>query len=267
MDSEKKEIYWFVFCSGSILVKTEIEEGSVSVPWSVLPPTETKSWTHMFLMPEINGHKAIAYSINQPLLNNDSMTFVGLRESFKILPKHIHDIAGKASELLYWDINTNYCGVCGAPMKRDTEISKKCTNCGKEMWPQVAPAIIVRIERGDEILLVKAHNFRRNFYGLVAGFVETGENLEECVIREVAEETNLEIKNLRYFGSQAWPYPSGLMIGFTAEYSGGELKLQDSELSNGGWFSVRNMPEIPDKISIARMLIDDWIEKKQALNR
>lgn len=256
---ENQRTYWFVFCCGSLLLVKDPMESSASVPFSETPPTETKEWTTMFRLPDIGEYRAMAYSIDHPFVNNDGMLFVGLRDTFKILPKHIHEMAGKAAELLYWDSNTKYCGVCGAPMKRDTEISKKCTNCGKEVWPQVAPAIIVRIERDDKILLVKAHNFKRNFYGLVAGFVETGENLEDCVIREVAEETGLKIKNVRYFGSQAWPYPSGIMIGFTAEYADGELHLQKEELSNGGWFSSDNMPEIPDKISIARMLIDDWI--------
>ncbi len=128
------------------------------------------------------------------------------------------------------------------------------------MWPQVAPAIIVRIARGDQILLVHARNFRHaDRYGLVAGFVETGETLEQCVEREVMEETHLRIKNLRYFGSQPWPYPSGIMIGFTADYESGEIHLQDEELSRGGWFDRNHLPEIPDKMSIARKLIDDWL--------
>ena len=107
-----------------------------------------------------------------------------------------------------------------------------------------------------------AKNFRRDFYGLVAGFVETGETLEEAVKREVAEEVGLEITNIRYFASQPWPYPSGLMVGFTADYVSGEIKLQEDELSAGGWFSKNNLPEIPEKLSIARKLIDDWAESR-----
>jgi NAD+ diphosphatase len=149
-------------------------------------------------------------------------------------------------------------------MKRTTIISKQCTNCGKEVWPQVSPAIIVRIRRGDEILLVHAKNFRRSeMYGLVAGFVETGETLEECVRREVHEEVGLEIKNIRYFGSQPWPYPCGIMIGFTADYAGGQIHLQEEELSSGKWFDRDHLPQIPDKMSIARKLIDDYIAEKR----
>ena len=131
------------------------------------------------------------------------------------------------------------------------------------MWPQLAPAVIVLIHRGDEVLLVHAKNFKADFYGLVAGFVETGETLEEAVHREVMEETGIKIKNVTYFSSQPWPYPSGLMVGFNADYVSGELRLQRSELSKGGWFSKNNLPTIPEKLSIARMLIDAWLEKDE----
>ena len=157
-------------------------------------------------------------------------------------------------------------------MKLHTEISKRCTNCGKELWPQLATAVIVRVTRpsqssnlsspiSEEVLLVHANNFRRPYYGLVAGFVETGETLEEAVRREVREETVIEITNIRYFGLQPWPYPCGLMVGFTADYVSGDVHLQRSELSNGGWFTRDNMPPIPGKASIARRLIDDWLDK------
>lgn len=114
--------------------------------------------------------------------------------------------------------------------------------------------------QNDQVLLVHANNFKGNYYGLVAGFVETGETLEQAVVREVTEETSLKIKNLKYFGSQPWPYPCGLMIGFYAEYESGEIKLQRSELGAGGWFTMDNLPPIPEKLSIARKLIDNWIE-------
>ena len=144
-------------------------------------------------------------------------------------------------------------------MRFDTDISKKCEHCGKEVWPQLAIAIIVLIRKGDEVLLVHARNFRHDFYGLVAGFVETGETLEQAVYREVMEETGLHITNLRYYGSQPWPYPCGLMVGFTADYESGNIHLQHSELSKGAWFDRDHLPNIPEKLSIARQLIDHWI--------
>ena len=144
----------------------------------------------------------------------------------------------------------------------DTEISKKCTECGKEIWPQLATAVIVLIHKGDEVLLVRAKNFRTDFYGLVAGFVETGETLEEAVAREAFEETGVRINNIRYFGSQPWPYPCGLMVGFNADYVSGDIHLQKSEIAKGGWFKRDNLPTIPEKLSIARMLLDAWLDEK-----
>lgn len=121
--------------------------------------------------------------------------------------------------------------------------------------------MIVLIKKGDEVLLVHAKNFKTDFYGLVAGFVETGETLEEAVHREVLEETGLTIRHLKYFSSQPWPFPSGLMVGFTADYASGELSLQTTELSKGGWFTKDNLPQIPEKLSIARKLIDHWLNE------
>lgn len=188
---------------------------------------------------------------------------MGLRATFDVLPRAIYNMAGKAHEILYWDQNTRFCGMCGAPMKLHTDISKRCTNCGKEVWPALATAIIVAITRneGREILLVQSKSFKKDYLGLVAGFVETGETLEECVHREVMEETHLRIRNLRYFASQPWPYPGGLMIGFTAEYESGELTLQKEELRKGGWFRSDNLPAIPGKVSLARRLIDHWLDE------
>ena len=152
-------------------------------------------------------------------------------------------------------------------MEWASAISKRCTQCGNELWPKLSTAIIVLVRRGDEALLVKAKNFRRDYYGLVAGFVETGETLEECVAREVMEETGLCIENIRYFGSQPWPYPMGLMIGFNADYAGGEIALHDGELRDAAFFTRDNLPAIPGKMSMARMLIDDWLEACEGINK
>ena len=183
-----------------------------------------------------------------------------LRKSFHVLPPEDYQLAGKCAELVYFHQNSKFCGVCGGEMRWQTEISKQCCECGKELWPSLATAIIVRVKRDDKILMVHAHTFRDRHYGLVAGFVETGETLEECVEREVWEETHLRITNIRYFASQPWPYPSGLMVGFTADYLSGELELQKAELSDGGWYSKDNLPYLPDPSSIAYRLIMDWVK-------
>ena len=259
---EKHKTYWFVFISNALVLQHD--ETGYHVPCSTEPPFPMKDWTPRQVLPDMDGIPCMAYNLSTPPDDMKGLVTMGLRESWGVLPLAHYQMAGKGAELLYWDSNTKYCGVCGALMKRTSVISKQCTHCGKEVWPQVSPAIIVRIHKGDKILLVHAKNFRRSeMFGLVAGFVETGETLEDCVRREVAEEVGLEIKNIRYFGSQPWPYPCGIMIGFTADYAGGELHLQEEELSNAGWFDKEHLPQIPDKMSIARKLIDNYIEESE----
>ena len=214
----------------------------------------------MSVAPLDDGTPVSTLYIDTPVTNDARYQMCGLRASFYRLSEALYLKAGKCHELLYWDRNTQYCGVCGASMEMKTDISKRCTNCGKEVWPQLATAIIVLIHRGEEVLLVHARNFKGDFYGLVAGFVETGENLEEAVRREVMEETGLTIKNIRYFGSQPWPYPCGLMVGFNADYESGAVRLQREELNKGAWFTKDHLPTIPEKLSIARMILDDWLE-------
>ena len=253
---------YFVFCQSDLVL--ERHDDNYLIPTN--PPTEIKPWTTVM---DIDGAKA--YRIDRPITDSEHFEMCPLRQSFYKLSKSDYLKAGKCQELLYWDQNTKFCGVCGGPMHFDTPISKKCDHCGKELWPSLAIAIIVLIRRKaptpatdgsykDEVLLVHANSFRDNHYGLVAGFVETGETLEEAVYREVMEETGLHSTNLRYFGSQPWPYPCGLMVGFTADYDYGKIHLQRSELSKGAWFDRDHLPHIPEKLSIARQLIDAWLE-------
>ncbi len=247
---------YFVFCQSDLVL--EKFGDSYRIPEE--PPVEVKPWTTVM---NIDGAKA--YRIDTPLTGSNRYEMCPLRQSYYRLPEADYLKAGKCQELLYWDQNTKFCGVCGGAMRFDTDISKKCEHCGKEIWPQLATAVIVLIRRHDaatgkeEVLLVHANSFRDDHYGLVAGFVETGETLEQAVYREVMEETGLHITNLHYFGSQPWPYPCGLMVGFTADYDSGKIHLQRSELSKGAWFDRDHLPHIPEKLSIARQLLDAWL--------
>ena len=253
---------WFVFCKTDLMLEKH-PDGSYSIPMGDECPIETKPWTHILnVSPMDEGTEVKTFTVPEPITDDPRFEMCGLRPSYYKLSTALYLKAGKCHELLYWDQNTQFCGICGAPMKMATDISKKCTNCGKQVWPSLATAVIVLVRRGEEVLLVHARNFNSNFYGLVAGFVETGETLEEAVHREVMEETGLTITNLRYFGSQPWPYPSGLMVGFTADYVDGEIHLQKEELSRGKWFTKDHLPTIPEKLSIARQIIDAWIEGK-----
>lgn len=185
---------------------------------------------------------------------------VGLRESWSLLGDEKWALAAKAAELTLWWRTTRYCPHCGKPLERASEISKRCPGCGDEIFPRLNPAILVLIRRGEEALLVRGP--RRRFFALVAGFVETGESLEQCVAREVMEETSLRISDIRYFGSQGWPFPSQLMVAFTARYAGGELRFADGELCDGRFFRRDEVPELPTQPSLSRRLIDAWIEGK-----
>ena len=248
---------YFVFCQSDLVLEKTAD--GYRIPTEI--PVEPKPWTSVM---NVDGEKA--FRIDQPLLGNEHYEMCGLRQSYYRLTAEEYRKAGKCHELLYWDQNTKYCGVCGGLMHFDTDISKKCEHCGKEIWPQLATAIIVLIRKDNEVLLVHANSFRDDHYGLVAGFVETGETLEEAVYREVMEETGLHITNLRYFGSQPWPYPCGLMVGFTADYDSGKIHLQRSELSKGSWFDKDHLPHIPEKLSIARQLLDHWLEEMNKKN-
>lgn len=214
---------------------------------------------------DIDGERACAFNLSdkdKARLKDCGVSSVGLRESYQILKADDFRKAAKASELIYWDWTERYCRRCGAPLRRSSEISKKCCCCDTEYFPGMTPAVLVLVKRGEEALLVHARNFSRpEMMALVAGFVETGESLEECVEREVQEETSLKINNVKYFGSQSWPFPSQMMIAFTAEYNGGELKMADGELSSAGWFSRKEpAPELPTPPSLSRELIDAWLD-------
>lgn len=254
--------YWLIFYKDQLI----LQDGAL--PQGEFPPLPIPEGKNVHELPELEGFPCKTFHLTAPYENKEVATAnmprlqaVGLRASYDLLPLSHYLMAGKAEEILHWDETVRYCSACGAPLHLHTPISKLCPQCGKEVWPSIATAIIVRITRGDEVLLVRARNFRGNYYGLVAGFLETGETLEECVRREVYEETRICIRDIRYFGNQPWPYPSGQMIGFTAEYESGEIRLQDEELSCAAFFRYDALPAIPHKLSMARMLIDNWLEK------
>lgn len=253
--------YWFVFFKDNLLIQKN-NDGTCRIPCGnhlpVVPSLNQK--VHRVTLP--TGIQVYTFSIDYPIIETEKWSMIGLRASFDCLPLEDYKAAGKAYQILYWDNHSRYCPVCGTPTQQQTDIMKKCLQCGHELYPPISTAIIVLVRRSDEILLVHARNFRGTFFGLVAGFLEAGETLEQCVRREVMEETGLSIKNISYFDSQPWPYPSGLMVGFFADYESGEIKLQQDELSAGAFYSRDNLPELPRKLSIARRLIDAWLAGK-----
>lgn len=261
-ETEIQAAYYFVFCKDDLLLERQAD-GTFTIPLQEQPPVALKPWSAVLSITPLGDVAVKAYSVDSPVTDDDRYEMCPLRQSYYKLPEALYLKAGKCAELLYWHHNTKYCGVCGGMMHFHTDISKRCEHCGKEVWPQLATAVIVRITRGEnEVLLARGRNFRSDFYGLIAGFVETGETLEETVAREVREETGLKVTNIRYFASQPWPYPSGLMVGFTADYDGGQIHVQREELKDVAWFHRDHLPKLPEKLSIARKLIDDWTGEK-----
>ena len=190
------------------------------------------------------------------------MAFQGLRQVYGRLDEELFWIAARAVQIVDWDRTHKFCGRCGVPMElQKLERAKRCPQCGLLSFPRLAPAIIVLIERDDRLLMARSRRFASGVYSVLAGFVEPGESIEEAVVREVKEEVGLSVKDLRYFGSQPWPFPHSLMIGFTATHAGGEISIDETELEDAGWFTVDQLPPLPGKISIARKLIDWFIEK------
>lgn len=186
-------------------------------------------------------------------------TFTGLRPLNGRIEDDVFWVAGRALQIVEWDTTHRFCGRCGTPTDPvPGERAKRCPACRLLAYPRISPAVIVRVTRGDEILLARGRRFAEPIYSVLAGFVEPGESLEETVVREIREEAGIEVAGVRYWGSQPWPFPHSLMVGFTAAWAGGELDVDDEELVDAGWFTRGTLPRLPMTFSIARRLIDEW---------
>lgn len=194
--------------------------------------------------------------------DQESVRFEELRKLYDVLGEQLAALAGRAIQLLEWDMRTTFCGSCGSrTFRRQQERAKECPDCSTLFFPKISPAIIVLIEKGEEALLARSPGFPPGLYGLIAGFVEPGESVEEAVVREVMEEVGVSIKDLEYFGSQPWPYPDSLMIGFTARYAGGDLRIDRTEIEDARWFRYHEIPTAPSISSISGQLISYFIER------
>lgn len=168
-------------------------------------------------------------------------------------------LAGLAKQILHWERQSRHCPRCGAQTEPIAAgRGKLCVSCNTEHFPHIHPCAIVLVKRGNELLLTRKAEWAPGRYSLVAGFLDMGESLEECAIREVREETGIDITNVRYVGSQNWPFPAQLMAGFVADYAGGEIVVDRHELDDARWFRVDALPELPPSRSIARWIIDNF---------
>jgi len=181
----------------------------------------------------------------------------GLRTLFSVLDDAHFALAGRAFQLLDWDRNHAYCGRCGAPTEsKAEERARVCPACRLSAYPRLSPAVMALVRREREILLARSPHFPPGMYSALAGFVEPGETLEQCLAREVDEEVGVQVSRIRYFASQPWPFPNSLMIAFVCDWMSGEIRPQAGEIEAANWFNVLQLPKLPSRISIARRLID-----------
>ena len=175
------------------------------------------------------------------------------------LPDEVLSLGGMALQALWWESTSGHCPRCGEPTARiEGEWGKKCPRCGYEHYPHLHPATIVLVRDGQRVLLTRKAGWQPNRYALVAGFVDNGESLEACVAREIKEEVGVDVKDIRYVGSQNWPFPSQMMIGFVATYAGGDVVIDKDELEDARWFSCDALPGLPSRHSISRWIIDNF---------
>jgi NAD+ diphosphatase len=253
---------WFVFHGSRMLVK--IDENSALVPYkNELEKLELNIVRSQYLG-ALDGVCCYSAELTGDMPEVAGMEFMDLRTFMGMTDTSMFTLAGRAFQIVEWDRTHQYCGKCGTKTEtKKNERAKACPKCGYLSFPRISPAIIVAITNGDKILLAHNNNFKSNFYSVIAGFVEPGETFEECVAREVMEEVGIEIKDIKYFGSQPWPFPHSMMVAFTAEYARGEINVDGVEIGDAGWYSADNLPSIPAPGSVARKLIDWFVENNK----
>lgn len=193
----------------------------------------------------------------------DGYRAVGRRELPDLFGYDYFIRAGVAYQMMNLQRNNRFCGTCGSPMTRhQKERAVVCEACGRLVYPALSPAIIVAVEKDGMLLMGHGANFPSGRYSVLAGFVEPGETLEDAVVREICEEAGVAVKNIRYFGSQPWPFPSSMMLGFKADWESGEPVADGEELSDVRWFTPDELPDMPPSVSISRQLIDDWLDRR-----
>lgn len=189
----------------------------------------------------------------------------GLRSWFGVLDDVSLAIAMRGVQIVEWDRTHRFCGACGTPTERvGHERARRCPSCGLVAYPRISPAMMALVTDGRKLLLGRGLNFPPGRYSALAGFLEAGESIEQAIVREVREESGVEVTNLRYFASQSWPFPNSLMIAFTAEYAGGDIRIDENELADVQWFDIDALPQLPPRLSIARALIDSTVARIRA---
>lgn len=266
-EGNDKPSMWFLFQGYRLLINRD--EHGAQIPRLTLPEevgliTVRRQYLGLLDQGDHATH-CFCGEIGEGITPPAGFGFENLRPLYTLLDEQAFWLAGRAVQIVDWDRTNQFCGRCGhTTIDDDKDRCKVCPNCGLTSYPRLAPAVIVRVQRwgsgGLEILLARAQRFPTSMFSVLAGFVEPGETLEECVRREISEEVGIQVKNISYFGSQPWPFPHSLMIAFTADYDDGELTIDPLELVEAGWFSPEAMPTIPPPPSIASRLIMTWLD-------
>ncbi len=252
--------WWYVFRDNNLLVHAT--EAGAEIPFGDdLSPLGLTPLRRQYLG-TLDDADCFVVEVAHEAEPPEGMAFEGLRVLYGRLPEERFFLAGRAVQIIAWDRTHQFCGQCGTrTIYHAVDRATQCPHCGLINYPRIAPAVIVAVERGDEILLARSPNFPAAFFSVLAGFVEAGESLEETVRREIREEVSIEVADIRYFGSQSWPFPNSLMLGFTARYAGGEIVIDPAEVAEANWFRWDDLPRIPPPLSIARRLIDAFVTK------
>jgi NAD+ diphosphatase len=256
--------WWFVFRNNELIVRVAAE-GTAQLPRAHDPAALHLKPVQTHYLGALDGAGCYAAELDkQETALPGYMKFVPLRSLFDMLSEDFFRIAGRASEIIHWDGTSRFCGGCGKPTRlSEVERAKVCTACGLTVYPRISPAVIVAVVREGRLLLAHSGRFSKNRYSVLAGFVEPGESFEECVRREVKEEVNIDVTDVRYFGNQPWPFPDVMMVGFTAAYAGGEIRPDGKEVLDAKWCAAQELSrmDLPGKVSISRQLIDWFAEK------
>ena len=259
---EPKRSLCFAFQDDRLLV---YRDGPVRVPLASTPEDLGLDVRFRWEIGELDGHACRAVEAGPDAIPPEGMEFRDLRSFFSGVGEDFFRMAGRARQLVGWHATHRFCGRCGGETElASEELAMRCTRCGMMHYPRLSPAAIVLVRRREEVLLARSPGFPKGMYSVLAGFVEPGESIEETVVREVREEVGIEVANVAYFGSQPWPFPNSLMIGFTVDYAGGQLTPEPGEIEDAGWYSVDDLPQLPPKISIARAMIDDFVKRQVA---
>ncbi|MBP2643799.1 MAG: nudC 2 [Firmicutes bacterium] len=245
----------FIFSSSKILIKDDL--GHPSIPASSDFNGRELLCTSRQYLGELDGYPCYCLDLDDKFIAPADMIFKDLRSLLGQLQQDIFLLAGRAFQIVNWNRMNKFCGKCGTLTEpKQGELAKFCPSCQSVYYTRISPAVIVAVVRDDKILLAHNKNFRPNWFSVIAGFVEPGETFEDCVKREVMEEVGIEVKNIRYFGSEPWPFPDSLMVGFIAEYHSGEIIVDGQEIDVAGWYGRDNLPPRPANHTIAGQLIE-----------